>query len=137
MRHTSGAVDDLVGPVQSHVETASVALKQRSSPVRVGQRQLDGLVDPTGSSGQGRLQHLHPVGGEQHEQIGVLVEAVHRVQQFEEQRTRAAERKLPVLGDQVDVLEHDRRGLQAAGQLERIAEQTQPPACEDDAGAPE
>ena len=71
------------------VELAAVEREQPPARVRVGQLQHHRLVDPAGSGGERRLEHLGAVGGEQEHHVGVLGEPVHLVEQLEQQRVGA------------------------------------------------
>jgi hypothetical protein len=94
-----------------------------SSPfLQVGLRDLDGQVDSAGPLGEGRLEEVGPVGGEDERDVAVAGQAVHRLQDAEQQRLRAVVHAA-VHGDEVDVLEDDDRGLQRPGQLGRLADE--------------
>ena len=54
--------------------------------VLVGERDLDGEVDAARPLREGALERLGPVGCQQEDHVGVGVEAVHRVEQREQQR---------------------------------------------------
>ena len=64
------------------------------------------LVDPARPRGEGRLEEVGTVGGQQEDDVGVLVESIHLVEQGEQQR-RLAPVQAALLGDQVDVLDDD------------------------------
>ena len=131
-RRTSSLEYDAVVPADASAAAAiASSLKPTSAAYRpmsrrrarlVGQRDLDGEVDPTGTLGEGPLEGLGAVGGQQEDHVGVLVEAVHGVEQREQQGRRAAAEVtvVAVLGDQVDVLEDDDRRLVGAGDLGRL-----------------
>ena len=105
-------------------QRAAVELEQRAAGVRVGQFQRDRLVDPAGPRGQRGLEQVGPVGGQHEDDVGVLGEAVHLVEQLEQQRVLAGVHAA-VLGDQVDVLDDDHRRLQGAGHRARLGDQVQ------------
>ncbi len=103
----------VVGELERHA--AGVDLEQPGAGVGVRQPDLDGDVHPPGPGGEGRLEQVGPVGGQQEQQVGVLRRAVHGVEQLEQDGGGAGP-EAAVLRDQVDVLEHQRRGLQVPGQ---------------------
>ena len=88
---------------------------------------MDGLVDPAGAGGQRRLEQVSPVGGEDEGDVDVLTEAVHLVEELEQQRMSAGP-EAPLVGDEVDVLHHDRRGwrTRAIEHASRIAPRASP-----------
>ena len=98
-----------VGQAQRH--RAAVEGQQPSPGSRVGQGDLDGHVDPAGTGRQGRLEQVGAVGGQHEQQVGVGGCAVHRVEQVEQDRA-VARAEAAILGDEVDVLEHDHRRLE-------------------------
>ncbi len=111
-------------------EARAVDLEQPPPRRRVRQRQLDGEVDPPGTRGERRLERLGAVRREHEDQVGVLVEAVHRVEQLEQQRRGLV--VAAVLGDQVDVLDHDHRRLERARQAAGHPDGAERPAREQD-----
>ena len=90
-RMNAGLVCSVAATTGSQSVTSSEAPRRRArrgggARSRVGQRQLDRQVDPAGTRRERRLERLGPVGREHEDQVGVLVEAVHRVEQLEQQR---------------------------------------------------
>jgi hypothetical protein len=90
----------------------TVQLDQASAAAGVRQRHLDRQVDPAGPRGERGLQQVGTVAGEQEDDVGVVAEPVHLVEQLEQQRGAAWLLAVPLLGDQVDVLENHHRRLQ-------------------------
>ena len=84
---------------------------QPAPRVRIREGELRRVIDPARALGQSRLEQVGAVGGEQERDVGVLAEPVHLVQQLEQQRVLAGA-AVPLLGDQVHVLDHHHRGLQ-------------------------
>ena len=107
-------VDLGVGELERH--RAAVEVEQPTAGVGVGQVDLDGDVDPTRPGGQRRLEQVGAVGRQDEEEVGVAGGTVHRVEEVEQHRAGPGP-EAAVLGDQVDVLEHDDRGLQVAREL--------------------
>ena len=71
------------GAGQVEYEVMLVQPHQPAASVRVGERQLGRVIDPAGALGQGGLEQVGAVGGEQERDISVLAESVHLVQQLE------------------------------------------------------
>ncbi len=69
-------------------EALAVELDEPAAAVGVGQRQLDGLVDAAGTRGERRLEQVGAVGRQDEQDVVVLGQAVHRVEQLEEDRVR-------------------------------------------------
>ena len=92
------------------------AYSSSRAPARglVGQGDLDGEVDPARPRRERGLEGVRPVGGEHERHVGVLAEPAHLVHQLEEHGPAAAEGAEPLLGDEVDVLQHHHRRGQAA-----------------------
>jgi hypothetical protein len=109
-------------------QAAAVQLDQATAAGGVWQRHLDRQVDPAGAGGQGRLQQLGAVAGEQEDHVGVVAEPVHLVEQLEQQRGAAGLLAVAVLGDQVDVLEDHHRRLQQPRHRARPRDQPDLPA---------
>src|ERR671938_381958 len=80
-------LDELVQPSDAQRQAARVQLDEAPELGGVGQRQLDRLVDAARAGGQRGLQHVGAVGGSQEQDVGVLGEAVHLVEQLEQDRT--------------------------------------------------
>lgn len=78
------------------------------------QRNVHGQIHAAGPLGEGPLEHVHPVGGEDERDVGVMVQAVHGVEHLEQQRLRPVP-EASVLGNQVAVLKHNDRRLQCPG----------------------
>nr|WP_254185476.1 hypothetical protein [Nocardioides panacis] len=119
-----GALEHRVEPAGVDLEVPAVELEQLPPGGGVGEPERDRLVDAPGARGQGRLEQVGAVGGEQEDHVGVLGQPVHLVEQLEEQRVLAGI-PAPVLRDQVDVLDHDHRRLQGPGDRAGRADQMQ------------
>jgi hypothetical protein len=115
--------------VDGHV--ARVDLKQAPTGLRVGTGDLDGQVDTPRAVGQRGLQDVGAVRGERERDVGVRADAVHRVQQGEQQRVPVL-REVTIGGDQVDVLQHHHRRLQPPGQCGGLIDEPDRPAGEQD-----
>ena len=116
---SSAAISDLVAG-ERELQPFAVELEQPPAPVGVRERKLDRLVDPPGPGGERGLEQIRAVRGQHEQDVVVLVEAVHPVEQLEQDRVRRLERAIH--GDEVDVLEHDHRRLQRGGQVDRRAD---------------
>ena len=73
-----------------------------------------GLVNASGPGGERGLEQISAVGGQQEDDVGILVEPVHLVEKGEEQ-WRLSAVVAALLGDQVDVLDDDHGRLERAG----------------------
>jgi hypothetical protein len=109
------AGDDGVRVVEPQVEAVAVEGDQAPPADRVGERYLGGLVYAPWSRGERGLEQVGAVGREHEDDVGVLGEAVHLVQELEEQRVLAQRTHAPFLGHEVHVLEDDRGRLEVAG----------------------
>ena len=109
-----GALDYLLSLRLREAEPQRATVELQQSPARFGvrERDLDGNVNPAWPGGESRLQQIGAVGGQQEEQVGVACGAVHRIEQVEEHRASTGTAGA-LLGDQVDILEHEHRGLQS------------------------
>ena len=67
------------------------------------------------SCGECGLEQVGAVGREHEDYVGVLGEAVHLVQELEEQRVLTQRTYAPLLGHEVHVLEDNRGRLGVAG----------------------
>nr|WP_104522394.1 hypothetical protein [Blastococcus atacamensis] len=85
-RHPAGAGDDVVQTADVDLERAAVEVEQRPPGGRVGQFERHRLVDPAGTRCQRRLQRVGPVRREDEDDVGVLGQPVHLVEQLEQQR---------------------------------------------------
>jgi hypothetical protein len=65
---------------------------------------------------QRTLKLLGPVGGEDEQDIGILLQPVHFVEQRVKQRLLARPHVLAIAGDEIDILNHHHRRLQQARQ---------------------
>ena len=104
VRH--GAFRELQG------EPLPVQCEEPPPPLRVRQRERDRLVHAPGTRSQGRLEHVRPVGGEHEQHVRVVGQAVHLVEQLEQDRGASGRLAVPLLGDEIDVLDDEHRGLE-------------------------
>ena len=106
------------------LQAPPVQLQQRPAGGGVRQAELHRLVDPPGPGGQRRLQHVGTVGRQDEHHVGVVGQAVHLVEQLEEQRVLAGV-LAPVLRDQVDVLDHHHGRRQGARHRAGLGDEVQ------------
>jgi len=88
---------------------------------------LDRDVDTTGPSRQRRLEQVGPGCGEHEQQVGVGRGSVHRVEEVKQNRARAGP-EAAILGNQIDVLEHQDGRLQVTRELRHGADCLQRPS---------
>ena len=92
--HPLGLGDHRRAVGESQVEAAPEEFEQPGSRLRVGQRKLDGLVHPSGPGRQRRLEQVRAVRGHHEDHVRVLADAVHLVQQAEQQGGRPVAHRL-------------------------------------------
>src|SRR5262249_30639523 len=66
------------------LQATRIELEEAPASIRVRQRQLDGQVDAARSCGQRGLEDVRPVGCQHEDDVAVVAQAVHFVQQLEE-----------------------------------------------------
>ncbi|HEX2126195.1 MAG TPA: hypothetical protein VHF45_06520 [Thermoleophilaceae bacterium] len=113
-RGAVGLVHDPGALGRAEPEALRVQVEQPPPRLGVGQRQAHRQVDAAGPRRERRLQDLGPVRSEHEDDVGVLVQPVHLVQQLEEDRVRLLE-LVAVERDEVHVLQHDHRRRERAG----------------------
>jgi len=113
----------LVGTTKSTIEAVrnrthwNAQTLQPLDPVTLGlttQIDLDRDIHSARSGSQRGLEQVGAVGRQDEQEVGIGRGTVHRVEKIEEHRAGPGS-EAAVLGDQVDVLEDDDRGLQLAG----------------------
>jgi hypothetical protein len=117
-------------------DVAGVEPEQAAAGVGVGERDLQGEVDAAGPGGKRRLDEVGPVRREDEQQVGVLLEALHLVEQFEQDAAADAVLHGALAGHQVDVLEDDGGGRELARDADGLLDEAQTAAREQDGGAP-
>ena len=115
-RDALGPGDHCVGVDQPQGDAGPVEIQQAPPRLGIGQRDLDCLVDPSGPRGERRLERVRPVRGQQEDQVRILVEAVHDVEQREQQRRHPVVGH-PLAGDEVLVLQDTSAGWSARARV--------------------
>jgi hypothetical protein len=104
-------------------QTPAVELDELVAADLVRKRHLDRLVDATGPACQGALKLLRPVGGEDEQDICILLQSIHLVEKRVEQRFLTRAHIVAVARNQIDILDHDHRWLQQAGKIHVMGKQ--------------
>src|SRR5258708_308100 len=114
-------------------QTPAIELDQLPAADIVRKRHLDRLIDATGAARQRALELLRPVGGEDEQDIGILLQPIHLVEQSVEQRFLARPHLVAIAPNQIGVLDYDHRRLQKSGQIHVMGQQFDL-RCRDDQG---
>src|SRR5439155_6250132 len=110
------APDDYRQELVRHLQAAGIQLHQLGARRLVRKREFNGLVDATWSRGQRRLEFIRPVGRQNEDDVGVLAQPVHLIEQLVEEHFLArAAHVLAGSSDQVDVFDYYGGRLQKAG----------------------
>src|SRR5438105_4713086 len=131
-----GACDEFVEVAQLEVQAARVKREEPASSVGIRQRKRYREVDSTRPSRECRLENVGAVRREDEEDIDVLAQAVHLVEQFEEERLRLHARHPAFLGDEVDVLDDDGARLEEPRHLRDRGDHSQSPSGREENGPP-
>ena len=68
---------------RGHVQTATIQLEQPPPALGIGHGHLDGLIDSAGARGERGLEEVRAIRREHEQDVGVVREAVHLIQQLE------------------------------------------------------
>ena len=104
-------------------QAPAIELDQLAAADVVRQRHLDRLVDAAGPARQRALKLLRPVGGENEQDIRILLQPVHLVEKLVEHRFVARPHLVAIARNEIDVLDHDHRRLQQAGEAHVLRKQ--------------
>ena len=96
---------------------------------------FDGLVNAAGAGGEGGLENVGAVGGQDEEHVGVLGKAVHLIEQFEEQGVGADGLMFAHGADQIDVFKDDGHGREGPREHDADFDGIYHAASEDQDGA--
>src|SRR5262245_6770275 len=80
-----GPADEPIEIMNSHFETSSVQLKESPPTGGVGEWDLDGLIDTARPRRKRGFQDLGTIGRQKKEDIGIVAETVHLIEQLEQQ----------------------------------------------------
>src|SRR5437870_4352399 len=94
-----------------------VQIKEPPAASAIRQWDLDGLVNASRTSCQGWLKDIRSVRGEQEQDIGIVCQSIHLVEQFEEQGITAGVLLCTFFRDQVNILEDNGGRLQQSCHL--------------------
>ena len=103
--------------------TLAIELDELLASSVVRKRHLDRLVDATGAASQSALELLWAVGGENEKDIRVLLQPIHLVEKPVEQRFLARPHLVAIARNEIDILDHDHRWLQQAGEIHVLRKQ--------------
>src|SRR5712691_1121126 len=115
--HTFCLVNQRWQMLQAQLQTLSIQIKEPPAAIAIRKRYLDGLVNASRTSGQGWLKDIRPVRSEQEQNIGIVRQSIHLIEQFEEQRVTPGVLLRAFFCDQVNILEDNSGGLQQACHL--------------------
>ena len=111
---------------------ASVEAKEAGSPDGIWRSDLDCGVHTSGTFGQGTLQDVDPVGGQQEGHVDVVIEPVDLIQDLEEKRARPKWPERAIRGDEIDVLHDHDRWLQQPCKAAHLSNERERLAREDE-----
>src|SRR3954452_5343942 len=130
-----GAGDELLARRIVEVDALRIEVHEPRARRCVGERDLQREVDPPGACRERGLDDVGPVGRQQEQQVGVLVDALHLVEEVE-QRAAGARAHRPLGRHEVDVLEDDGGRGELARHAHGLLDQPQPVAGQQDRRAP-
>jgi hypothetical protein len=88
-------------------QASAIKLDQLRAADIVRKRHLDRLVDTAGAIRQGALKLLRPVGGEDEQDVRILLQSIHFVEQPVEQRFLARSHLVPIARNEIGIRYHD------------------------------
>jgi hypothetical protein len=102
-------------------QTPAIELDEILAADMVRKGHLDRLVDAARAARQGALKLLRPVGGEDEQDIRILLQSIHLVEKPVEQRFLARPHLVAIARNQIDILDHDYRRLQETGKIHDVS----------------